>query len=168
MRGVDHVGIAVPDLDAATKFFVNAIGCQAAYKLGPFEGGGTTWMLSNLDVDASARLMIQTLRCGDGANVELFAFETPTGKKVPPRRDDVGSASIGFYFDDLPAAIARVRGAGGTILGEIKAVADGPIAGERWVYSRTAWGQYIFLMTAPGGTKNDKHGDVKLWSPRKP
>jgi glyoxylase I family protein len=37
MRGTDHIGFTVPDLDQAERFFVDIIGCQRVYALGPFE-----------------------------------------------------------------------------------------------------------------------------------
>jgi len=36
LRGSDHIGITVPDLDEAVDFFVNVIGCEPFYTLGPF------------------------------------------------------------------------------------------------------------------------------------
>jgi catechol 2,3-dioxygenase-like lactoylglutathione lyase family enzyme len=166
VRGIDHVGINVPDLDAATAFFTSALGCQAAYRLGPFKAPGTQWMAENIDAHPEAELVIQAMRCANGANLELFSFRTPRAAGPMPRRDEVGATSIGFYVDDLPLAIAQVKSAGGTILGEVKSVTEGPIAGESWVYAKSPWGFHIFLMTAPDGTANDKNGTVKLWSPR--
>jgi catechol 2,3-dioxygenase-like lactoylglutathione lyase family enzyme len=166
IRGVDHVGINVPDLEAATTFFTSGLGCQAAYRLGPFKAPGSQWMAENIDAHADAELMIQAMRCANGANLELFAFKTPRAAAPMPKRDESGATSVGFYVDDLPLAIAQVKAAGGTILGETKSVTEGPIAGQSWVYTKTPWGFYVFLMTAPNGTANDKNGAVKLWSPR--
>ena len=36
LRGAEHIGFTVPDLEQATDFFVNVIGCEAVYDLGPF------------------------------------------------------------------------------------------------------------------------------------
>ncbi|MGL4439037.1 MAG: VOC family protein [Bosea sp. (in: a-proteobacteria)] len=166
MRGIDHVGITVPDLEQATIFFTDIMGCQAAYKLGPFKATGTPWMTENIDADAGAELVIQTLRCGNGSNVELFGFKTQRPARTAPLRDELGATSIGFYVDDLPAAVARMKAKGVAVLGDIKVVNEGPIAGESWVYTKTSWGLYVFLLTAPNGTANDRTGTVKLWSPR--
>ena len=37
LRGTEHIGFTVPDLDEADDFFVNVIGCERVYSLGPFE-----------------------------------------------------------------------------------------------------------------------------------
>jgi len=37
VRGGDHLGITVPKLDEAVSFFVDVIGREAFYKLGPFK-----------------------------------------------------------------------------------------------------------------------------------
>ncbi|HBB38859.1 MAG TPA: glyoxalase, partial [Candidatus Aquiluna sp.] len=50
IRGTDHVGFTVPDIEAATKFFVEVIGCDYIYKLGPFASDGD-WMARQLNVD---------------------------------------------------------------------------------------------------------------------
>jgi hypothetical protein len=38
-RGVDHFGIAVPDIEVATEFLVEVIGCEHIISAGPFGGG---------------------------------------------------------------------------------------------------------------------------------
>ena len=35
MRGVEHIGLTVPNLDEATDFFVNVLGCEVVYSLFP-------------------------------------------------------------------------------------------------------------------------------------
>jgi catechol 2,3-dioxygenase-like lactoylglutathione lyase family enzyme len=41
MRGTDHIGFTVPDLDQAERFFVDIIGCQRVYALGPLSATTT-------------------------------------------------------------------------------------------------------------------------------
>jgi len=36
LRGTEHIGFTVPDLDQAERFFVDVIGCEKVYSLGPF------------------------------------------------------------------------------------------------------------------------------------
>ncbi|MGH3107316.1 MAG: VOC family protein, partial [Rubrobacter sp.] len=31
LRGVDHIGITVPDMEQATSFFVDVLGCELLY-----------------------------------------------------------------------------------------------------------------------------------------
>ena len=35
LAGAEHIGITVPDLEAATRFFVDVIGCKAIFEVGP-------------------------------------------------------------------------------------------------------------------------------------
>ncbi|MGA2818726.1 MAG: VOC family protein, partial [Xanthobacteraceae bacterium] len=34
---VDHVGLTVPNLDAAVRFYCDVIGCHELYRMGPFD-----------------------------------------------------------------------------------------------------------------------------------
>ena len=43
LTGVDHVGLTVPDLEKATSFLVDVLGCEYLYSLGPFVDDGD-WM----------------------------------------------------------------------------------------------------------------------------
>ena len=43
LAGAEHVGFTVPDLDAAVRFFTEAIGCTKAYEIGPFQAADD-WM----------------------------------------------------------------------------------------------------------------------------
>src|SRR5690349_3152336 len=49
LRGTDHIGFTVPDLDEAVRFFVEVIGCEPFYELGPFRSDGD-WMETHLNV----------------------------------------------------------------------------------------------------------------------
>lgn len=35
LAGSDHVGFTVPDIENATRFFVDVIGCEVAFEIGP-------------------------------------------------------------------------------------------------------------------------------------
>ncbi|TIU39076.1 MAG: VOC family protein, partial [Mesorhizobium sp.] len=49
LRGTDHIGFTVPDLDEAVYFFVEIIGCEPFYELGAFQSDGD-WMQTHLNV----------------------------------------------------------------------------------------------------------------------
>jgi hypothetical protein len=59
LRGTEHVGFTVPDLAQATDFFVNVIGCQYMFELGPFQAADD-WMEKHLNVDP--RTVMRRLR----------------------------------------------------------------------------------------------------------
>ena len=79
LKGTDHIGFTVPDLDAAIDFFVNVIGCEPFYELGPFASDGD-WMQTHLNVHPRTVMKkLRFLRCRNGANFEVFASSsTPT------------------------------------------------------------------------------------------
>ena len=53
LKGTDHIGFTVPNLDEAVDFFVNVIGCEAFYELGPFVSD-TDWMQAHLEATGDA------------------------------------------------------------------------------------------------------------------
>jgi catechol 2,3-dioxygenase-like lactoylglutathione lyase family enzyme len=53
LRGTDHIGFTVPDLDEADRFFVEVIGAERVYSPGPFEHHHDDWMLEHLRVDTA-------------------------------------------------------------------------------------------------------------------
>ena len=38
LRALEHVGLTVPDLDDAVRFFIDVIGCEYVFGEGPFAG----------------------------------------------------------------------------------------------------------------------------------
>ena len=91
LRGVEHIGFTVPDLEEATRFFVDVIGCEYFYSLGPIEDAAGDWMVRHLNVPARSRVReLRFFRCGFGPNFEIFEYEGDHRKTVPPRNCDVG------------------------------------------------------------------------------
>jgi catechol 2,3-dioxygenase-like lactoylglutathione lyase family enzyme len=43
LAGTDHVGFTVPDLEAATRFFVDVIGCVQVFEIDPLQSDDD-WM----------------------------------------------------------------------------------------------------------------------------
>ncbi len=160
MVGIDHVGISVPDLNQAEDFFTTVLGCENVFHLGPFADPEGTFMSGQLGTHQKATLNIATMRCGAASNVELFEFRSPSQKSGWPARDDIGSASIGFYVEDLDATLVHLKANGIETLGDVVDVADGPIAGRKWIYARAPWGLLVFFMSEPDGIAWDREDGV--------
>lgn len=160
MVGIDHVGISVPDLMQAEDFFTRVIGCVNVFHLGPFADREGTFMSGQLGAHREATLNIATMRCGAASNVELFEFRSPSRKMDWPARDDIGSASIGFYVEDLDALLAHLKSNGVETLGSVVDVPEGPIAGRKWIYARAPWGLLVFFMSEPNGIAWDARKGV--------
>jgi len=168
LRGTDHIGFTVPDLDEAVDFFVNVIGCEAFYDLGPFRADDD-WMERQLNVHPRTVMRrLKFLRCRHGSNFEIFEYEAPDQNATQPKNSDVGGHHLAFYVDDMDAAIAYLRDKGVRILGEPVVRTEGPSAGQTWVYFLTPWGMQLELVSFPEGKGYEKDTDRRLWHPARP
>jgi catechol 2,3-dioxygenase-like lactoylglutathione lyase family enzyme len=168
LRGTDHIGFTVPDLEQAVAFFVDVIGCEAFYELGPFASDGD-WMATHLNVHPRAVMKkLRFLRCRHGANFEIFEYESPDQNRTPPRNSDVGGHHLAFYVDDMDAALAHLRAHGVTILGEPTLRTTGASAGQTWVYFLAPWGLQLELVSYPQGKGYERTTTARLWHPAHP
>jgi catechol 2,3-dioxygenase-like lactoylglutathione lyase family enzyme len=148
---VDHIGITVPDLDQAHEFFVDVLGCEYLYTLGPLGDDHGHWMSEHLNVDDRAvAARIQFFRLGGQAILEVFEYQAPDQRPEPPRNSDIGGHHLAFYAEDLDAAVAYLREHGVRVLGEPTA-SKGPHEGQRWVYFLAPWGLQCELVSYPRG-----------------
>jgi glyoxylase I family protein len=155
LRRLDHVGFTVPDLDEATRFLTEVLGCEYLYSLGPF-AADDDWMREHLHVHPRATIAENRFfRCGEQAVFEVFSYSAPEQRREPPRNSDVGGHHVALYVDDLDAAVAYLRAAGVRVLGEPTA-SRGPHAGQRWVYFLAPWGMQFELVSYPGGKAFDQ------------
>jgi catechol 2,3-dioxygenase-like lactoylglutathione lyase family enzyme len=168
LRGTDHIGFTVPNLEEAIRFFVEVIGCEAFYELGPFEFDDD-WMSTHLNVHPRAVMKkLKFLRCGHGSNFELFEYEAPDQNVNQPKNSDVGGHHLAFYVDDFDTALAHLRSHGVQILGEPTVRTVGPSAGQTWVYFLAPWGMQLELVSFPDGKGYEQDTDRRLWHPAMP
>jgi catechol 2,3-dioxygenase-like lactoylglutathione lyase family enzyme len=168
LRGTDHIGFTVPNLDQAVAFFVDILGCEAFYELGPFQSADD-WMTDHLNVHPRTVMRRLTLlRCGHGSNFEIFEYEAPDQRREQPRNSDVGGHHLAFYVDDMEAALAYLRDQGLRILGKPTVRMEGPSAGQSWIYFLSPWGMQLELVSFPGGKAYERETPRRLWHPAKP
>lgn len=168
LLGMEHVGLTVPDLEAAARFFEDVLGCRRVIE-GLAVDGSAPGMAAMLDVDPRARARLSFLRCGAGTNLELFEYEAPEQAARPPRNSDVGGHHLCFYVEDMGAAVAYLRERGVEVMGEPERVTEGPSAGTSWVYFKAPWGLQLELVSYPGGKAYEREGPaVRLWHPGNP
>ncbi len=165
MRGINHVGLTVPDLPAAEAFFTDVLGCQKALAFGPFRDDTGTFMQDVLEVDPRAVIeTISLLRCGFGSNIELFHYTAPDQQTVSVRNSDIGGHHIAFYVEDIDAAAAYLKAQGiRTLAGPIP-VAEGPAAGQSILYFFAPWGLQLEAISFPKGMAYEQDGGTVLWS----
>lgn len=169
VRGLDHVGFTVPDLEQAHDFFVNVLGCDYLFELGPFESAdGSSWLSEHVNVDDRAWFRNRHYRCGHGSNFEIFEYRLAGRNEVQPRNSDVGGHHLAFYVDDLDAAIEYLRRVPGVrVLGKPTA-SSGANEGQRWIYFLSPWGMQFELVSFPAGKAYEADAPVKLWNPTSP
>jgi catechol 2,3-dioxygenase-like lactoylglutathione lyase family enzyme len=169
LRGPDHVGITVPDLEEAVTFFTEVIGCEAYYPLGPFADPSGTWMQDHLNFHPRAEIpAMRLVRCASGANLEVFQYAAPDQATTPPRNSDIGGHHVAFYVDDMEAAVAHLAANDVEVLGAPTTMTDGPSAGETWVYFLAPWGLQLELVSYPQGKAYEAAFEGRLWDPRNP
>jgi catechol 2,3-dioxygenase-like lactoylglutathione lyase family enzyme len=148
---VDHIGLTVPDLEQAREFFVEVLGCEYLFELGPLRDDQGEWMREHLNVDPRAVVpRIHFYRLGTQAIFEVFEYEAPDQRALPPRNSDIGGHHIALYVEDLDAAVADLRRRGLTVLGEPTASRRATL-GQRWVYFLAPWGLQCELVSYPEG-----------------
>lgn len=168
LRGTDHIGFTVPDMEQAIDFFVNVIGCEPFYELGPFVAEDD-WMQVHLNVHPRAQVRrLKFLRCRHGSNFELFEYSAPDQRVELPRNSDVGGHHLAFYVEDMDAAIAYLKGQGVRFCGEPTVRTAGPSAGQTWVYFLSPWGMQLELVSFPGGKGYERDTERRLWDTRHP
>lgn len=146
----DHIGFTVPDLEQATRFLVEVIGCRYLYSLGPLEPDGD-WMSRHLNVANDTVIPeIRFFSCAGAPVLEVFEYRARRQRTRQPANSDIGGHHIAFYVDDLDAAVRYLRAAGVTVLGD-PTTSKGPHLGQRWVYFLAPWGMQFELVSYPRG-----------------
>ena len=128
LRGTEHIGLTVPDLDAATAFFVDVLGAEALFEVGPF-ASSDDWMGKRLGVHPRATIRkLRMLRMANGPSLELFEYASPDHDPERPRNSDAGGHHLAYYVTDMAAAIAYLTRHVVTIIGDPTTLTDGASA----------------------------------------
>ena len=122
VQRMDNVLIVVDDLEAAIAFFVE-LGLELEGK-GPLEWRGAERVIGLDDV----RQDVAMLRVPDGpGRVELAKFHRPAAIAPEPRdapANTLGLRRVMFAVDDIDDVVARLRGHGAELVGEIAQYGD--------------------------------------------
>lgn len=160
LQRLDHVGVTVPDIEAAQAFLVDVLGLEYLYRLGPYRDDDGDWMAEHLNVDSRATIpQIRFFRLGGQAILEVFEYTAPDQRSEPPRNSDVGGHHVALYVDDLDEAVAYLHAHGVTVLGE-PTVSKGAHEGQRWVYFLAPWGMQFELVSYPNGKAFQLHPEL--------
>jgi catechol 2,3-dioxygenase-like lactoylglutathione lyase family enzyme len=169
IRGMDHVGITVSDIDEATRFFELAFGAEAIYDsvshsdddVKGEEAEGILNLFPGTEIKAVRML---TLKHGPG--LELFEMKGPE-QNPPQRPSDYGIQHFAVHVDDMQAAIARFEDAGGKMFTSPQPLMFPTEVGQNnyFCYGRTPWGSVIELISLPSPMPYEKTTSLRRWKP---
>ena len=168
---VDHVGLTVPELDAAVRFYSDVIGGVELYRIGPFDAAemprmddGRDWTEAHINVKG-ARLTIAMLQVGPNLMLELFQYDQPADRrKAAPRNCDWGGHHIAFKVADLEAAKAHLAKHGCKVMAGPIVLDQGPCAFLRVNYVLDPWGNQLELVEYKHQAFEDT-APVKIYRP---
>lgn len=165
VRGIDHIGITVPDVEAATRFLSKAFDATIVYDTvaDGLPRRSPDDLVATVALDENQRIIAtRIVRLGDSANIELFEVEG-----MVPGVHGIGALGLqhfAVYCDDIAKALRRVLAAGGTHLrgpNPLFGAEEGP--GNAMHYVRAPWGTLIELISTPAGTAPGRETD--RWQP---
>lgn len=168
VRGIDHLGITVPDIESATRYFVSAFDAEVLYDvLSPNEtplGGPEIEAAVGIAAGTAVRA-IRLLSFRKGPSLELFEYGA-SSQKTPAIPSDFGLQHMAVYVDDIATAAQRVQQAGGQLLAgpvDLPEKEGGP-RNQFW-YTRAPWGMTIELITYPSPQPYEKTTNKRRWRP---
>jgi catechol 2,3-dioxygenase-like lactoylglutathione lyase family enzyme len=163
VRGVQHIGLTVPDMEDAVRFFEGVFGAATVLSTGRIDVDDR-YMIAKLGVPGHCRIRdLRMLRCGNATNIELFEYEGEEPSEIK-RNSQVGAFHIGLEVEDATASAARLREMGVDVLDGPTLVDSGPFKGLTWVYLRAPWGQFFELVSTTGPLGYEAEGGVRMWS----
>lgn len=118
---MDHVGVVVEDIEAASAFFA-ALGLESGGR-GTVEG---EWVGRVIGLEG-VRSRIEMLRVpGGGGTVELAEFEAPRSEEAATLAPSnaLGIRHLTFAVDDLDETLSRLAPHGGELVGEVERYQD--------------------------------------------
>lgn len=170
VRAIDHIGITVPDIEAAAKFLEEAFGATPIYDTitpsdPPMKGRESEDILGY--VKGSAIIHMRIMRIGDGPCIELFKMTVPGKRKKNIVPSDVGLQHFAVYTEDIEKTKKKVEQAGGRLLkGPIEMLRKEGGEGNKFMYTVAPWGTIIELISYPSPLEIESFSSVRRWKPQ--
>lgn len=166
MIALDHVGLAVPDLEQELALFEEMFACELVCTAGPYDNTGWVWPGETAPEELSLRLAV--LRQGETLNVELLEYTSRT-RELPnraPRPADPGGQHIAFFDEDIRGIERRLRERGDVhFMNATETEYDSLIEGTEWCYFLTPWGQAIELIRWEAGLPYERSTMQRMLAP---
>ncbi|MED4268447.1 VOC family protein [Priestia megaterium] len=168
-RGIDHIGVTVPEIEEATVFFKKAFDAKIAYDNKKLEDESLAGpdVEKTLGVKKGTKVVhMRILSFENSASIELFKFAN-TDQRPPSIASDYGVQHFAFYMDDIKEAANRFVEAGGELLND-----PGELLGDveegtgHFVYGRAPWGMLIELISyTPNELDYPEESEAKRFTP---
>ncbi|MCJ1655267.1 VOC family protein [Staphylococcus sp. NRL 16/872] len=169
-RGINHIGLTVPDMEVATDFFKKGLNGKIAYdsqkKTDEPRGGDYVEHILGLEKGASIihkRMMV----FGNGPNIEMFEFKD-AHQGQSQALQDIGYTHISFYVEAeaFERVLEQVKEAGGEPISEPHSNTKyEDTEGNKTVYVKSPWGSLIELQTIPHGYYYPNDSEASVFIP---
>lgn len=159
LTGIEHIGLTVPDIEAASRFFGDVLGAETLYDIGPFEHADD-WMANHLAPAKGGHIYrMRVMKIANGPVMELMQF---AGAGAGPG----AGWHMAFYVDDMEQALVALKSHAVAIQSGPVTMTEGPSAGLQWLYFQAPWGQQLELVSYPGGIAAYREMRLDIWRPR--
>ncbi|MFZ5675208.1 MAG: VOC family protein [Pseudomonadota bacterium] len=136
LKALDHVSLAVSDIDLSIAFYARAFGYEVAF----IERDMAKEIRSMTGVDSLSCHLAQLARADGGPRLELIEFrDHPFAPQPLPLA--VGCGHVGFLVDDLDDALGGMVAIGAEPVGSITSFPEG-----RSTYCRAPGGSFFELL----------------------
>lgn len=167
LRGINHVGVTVPDIEAATKFLINGLGAHVIYESYSADQppAGSPDLDHSLNLAPGTQLVAaRMIQIGIGPEIELFQLKADEQREAV-RPSDFGLQHLAFYADDIEEATRRFEAAGGKMLSQPNEILFPKEQGEDnfYCYGRTPWGMMIEFITFPSAMPYESETPLRRW-----
>lgn len=164
-RGFEHLSFAVADIDEASTFLEEVLGCERYYDMGPMSDPRGSEFGSYANVDVRVSVSRVRLFRTPYFNLELIEPRFPGQNRIWPNLLDVGGWQLGFAVEDIDAALQEMSRADVHVLGG-KRQDRGPGAEDHRirVSCLTPFGLHFELVDGPPASE----GETAPWDPSRP
>ena len=169
-RGIEHIGMTVPDHQAAVHFFEKAFGAEPLFSLVTKSDepmGADELGPKNGLANGTAIVAVTMMRLHNGPNLEIFEIDHPKGE-AGRGIADFGLHHFSLTVDDMEAVTKRFEDAGGTLLeGPYDLSGQEAGKGNRGRFGRTPWGLLIEFESFKSPIEYDAEARARRWFPDK-
>lgn len=169
-RGINHIGLTVPNIGEATEFFKEGLGAKVAYDSQTYadnpRGGEDVEHFLGLSKGTKI-IKKRMLVIGNGPSIEMFEFVDGDSRQ-PLKLEDYGYTHLSFYTDNIEEAFEQLKQAGGEPLSDLhENTRYEDTEGNATVYVKAPWGSLIELQTVPNGYYYPENSEAEVFVPKK-